>query len=431
MMVMVTHSLFNAGMARLDSPAVYLSAFAVAKGLAHLLKSPAVMSRQTVTALVVDKKSYHKVGKFLIIITASVVIMMSIISFTGLARWIFRDIMGLKGRVLDEAITILQILTVFPIAEIIRNIMQGLAIKHNVTYLTTIATGARIIFVFIMVISIDKLSALPGAVIAGLMFLGAVFIEAFVMFTGVRLITGKIQDGISRLSTKLPDADKNWGEKLSYKFIIEFFYPLIITAIIKFICGPIINTGLGRTVNPEIAISAYAVGWSLGLIVTSPLLMYHQIPIYFLNNRRESYLEIKRFNIILGFLLSTIMACLAFTDLGYYILTNWIGATNEISLLAMDVLKVMTIIPLIRAFKEFYWGVLMKKHLTRYIGRGKIVGLMALIITVITMVIIDPANPALIGIMAQLANMSAEALYLYMIVVRKVNVYENLSSVNL
>lgn len=59
-LVTITHTLFNAGLGRLDEPEIYISAFAVAKSLMHLFESPISMLRQTYSTLVVDQTAWPK-----------------------------------------------------------------------------------------------------------------------------------------------------------------------------------------------------------------------------------------------------------------------------------------------------------------------------------------------------------------------------------
>ena len=94
--MMITHSLFNAALARLPSPAVYISAFAVAKSVVNLLKSPITMVRQTVSSLVGDKESYHKVRNFFVIFTSAIILFIAFIALSNLSSWIFKNIMGIK-----------------------------------------------------------------------------------------------------------------------------------------------------------------------------------------------------------------------------------------------------------------------------------------------------------------------------------------------
>lgn len=407
--MVITHSLFNAGLARLPSPEIYLSAFAVAKSMIFIIQSPLIMIRQTVSALVNNLDSYNMVKKFIIKLTVFIVLLLGVISFTDIDRWIFKNIMGLNGPTLDESVRILKVLIIFPAIVTVRSFIQGIMIKFRKTPIVTLATIMRIIFVSAMVLFIGKLYFIPGAIIAGIMFLGALAVEGGVIYLGARVSIGKIKERVKTLR------ERN-SLTITNRVIYSFFWPLLITSLIKALARPIINMGLARTVDPELALSTYAVAWSLGMIFLSPFLMFHQVPLNFIRiGDSESVRNVKIFALISGLIASGLFAIVSFSNAGYYIIRFYIGATEEISLLSIDVLKSMVILPLIIVGREFYWGLLMKKHMTKYVGRGKIINLVSLTITIFFMNRINPLNPAIIGIVGMITGQGMEFIYLYLL----------------
>ncbi|MTI67921.1 MAG: hypothetical protein FH753_15145 [Firmicutes bacterium] len=411
-----THSLFNAILARLPSQEILISAFAVAKSLMQVIQNPVAMVRQTVTALVKDRLSYYQVRKFSMIMVSIVIFIFSIIAFTDLSRLIFKNIMGLKGEVLQKAITIFKVLVLFPMAVTLRNFMQGIAIKFRLTPLVTLATIVRVIFVGSILLFIDKLSFIPGDILSGAMFLGAITIEGIIMFIGVKIPIRDIPRELEKIKYK-KNIEVN---KLSYRFIFSFFWPLIITSTIKAMAKPIINGGLARTQSPEIAISAYAVAWGLGVIVLSPLFMFHQVSLNFIDEFNPlSKKSVKKFAIYVSVTLSFIIGVIAFTSVGNFILIDLMGITKNIQVMSKDVLKIMTLLPLVVVIRQFYWGILMKNHKTIYISQGKIVNLIALSITVFLVTFINPSNPAIIGIIGMLTAEIFESIFLYFVSEKK------------
>ncbi len=408
-LMMTTHSLFNAALSRLPSPEIYLSAFAVAKSLMHIFEAPIMMVRQTVSTLVYNAKSYYKLKRFFMILTLLTITVMGIISLTTLSNWIYLNIFSVKGRILNEAVTILAIFTLFPAAAALRNFMQGIAVKLDRTPLFTIATLTRLIYVFILVLIVDKITFLSGAVFAGLMFFTAVGLEGIVIYIGVKISEKDIPGKLNKIWKK---ENKKTVKNISHSYIFRFFWPLIITSIIHMTATPLVNMGLARTVKPEIAISAFAVAWSLGLFFLSPAFMYHQQVINYYDDNRENIRSIKKFGLLMGIVMTVTLGTVAFSGIGYYILRNWIEATEEISILALDVLRLMIIMIPIIILREYFWGVLMKKDKTRFVSKAKVVNLVSIIITIITFLAINPSNPAIIGVFAFIFAEGMEVVYL-------------------
>ncbi len=409
-LITVTHSLFNAGLARLATPEIYISAFAVAKSLEQLLQSPVVMVRQVVTALVIDRQSYYKVKRFISLLVLGVVVFYAIFAYTGIARWVFSNLLGVKGRILDEAVHILRMLIIFPAAVALRSFNQGIAIRFRMTPLITLATIARIIYVCLMVYFVNDLAKLlPGAVIAGLMFLGAICVEALVAFLGVHFSIKNIPSGLEAM--KQNRISQEHLKEVTNRIILNFFLPLMITSLMRTLAKPVINAGLARAVSQEIALSAYAVGWNLGMIVISPLNMFHQVSLNFIEGELNLQ-AVKKFAVCLGIFVSVVMVTISFTDVGYFILRNWICATEEISRLSLDVLRIMCLLPIIIISREYQWGILMKKHQTKNIGRAKIINLVSLIVAIFVLTFVNFPNPAVVGAIGMLFAQSMELISL-------------------
>lgn len=413
LLISVTHSLFNAAIARLPNPELYGSAFQVGKSLMQVVQNPVAMIKQMMAALIKDKESYYKVRNFTIILVTSVLLFFTILVFSGGAEWIFKNLMGVKEDVLKHALTVVKILIIFPAAVSLRNFMQGVAIKFRRTPLVTIATIARVTFVSIIILFISKITFIPPSIIPSFMFLGAVFVEAITVTIGVKLSIKDIPTSIEGLNTRKVNMNVR---EINYRLIIGFFAPLVITSFIRALAKPIIDSGLARTIDSKTAIFTYGVAWGLGVIVVSPLMMFHQVPLNFIEgNNKEQINSVKKFAIILGIFLSSILGLMAFSPIGTIILTNIIGVSDKIALLSVDVLKVMTILPMAMVIRQFYWGMLMKEHKTSYISIGKIINLVMLFIAIFIANLFNPANAALVGIIGKVSSEAFESLYLYII----------------
>jgi len=411
-LTLLTHSLFNAGLARLPSPEVYIAAFAVAKSLMHMFESPIMMVRQTVAALVDSGHNFTRVRNFMLVVVASVVVVFAGIVHSGLGRWIVDNVMGLQGEAASASIVILSVFVFFPFAATLRNFMQGILIKFQTTPLLTVATIIRIVYVTAFIAAIPHLTGIfsPG-IVAGLMFFSAISVEAVVLAIGAKLVSGSIEGRFRDMASSVRSAASS---PLSYRLVFGFFGPLIITAFIKTLAMPIINIGLARTIQPEIAISAYAVAWALGMIVLSPTIMFHQVPLNFIDDRKPANARnVRNFAFGLAVILSGALAVMSFTDIGYLVLTRLIGASDLISRMSMDVLRIMVVLPFLMVTREFYWGLSMKRRVTKYLSKGKIVNVIALTSAVSIMVLIGPDNPAVVGIVGMCTAEGAEALYLF------------------
>ncbi len=423
LLITVTHSLFNAGLARLSNPEVLISAFSVAKSLHHMLQSPILMLRQTFTALVDHKQNYYRVRNFIMIVGIAAFFLYGLIAYSGISTIVFKDIMSIKGETLNAAVLILKILVPFPLLILLREFCQGVAIKFKSTPLVTVSTTMRLVFVFFFVLFITRIKITPDSAKGGIMFLGAAAVEAIILFLFIKLVIGNIPGS---LDNSIGSCAGKASGVLKYKTIFLFYIPLMATSYISTFSMPVINMGLARMDNPEVAISSFSVAWHLAIIIFGPLLIFHQVPINFTGEKE--LLLIKKFAVILGIFFVIIMASVSFSPLGYNIIRNLIKTPENISIFAAQLLKIFTPFPLLMIIKEYYWGMLIRNRLTRYVGIGTATNVITLTITVFLVSLLELPNPALPGALSIVAGSLAEAGYLFFIT-RKVNLH-NLSSNN-
>lgn len=417
-LILLTHTLFNSGLARLPDPEIYISAFAVTKSLMHIFQSPLGMTRQTVTSLSNNKADYYKTRYFIIILAFAVVASLAVIALTGASRIIFNKLMGLEGKTLDAAVTMLKIVIIFPGMLGIRDFLSAICIKLRVLRLISIASFLRVIYVIIFVSLLSSFVNISSSVLVGLMFLGSIVVEVLSLLIGTR-ITQKNRNVSSEYPH--PRFIEEKSKALSYRNILSFFSPLALTAYIQTVSMPVINSGLARTQSPEISLSVFAVAWGVGIMVFSPVVIFHQLPLQFSENGQMKNLkDIRKFAIILSSSLSVIMIILSFSNAGYYIIHKLIGASHEISIMSIQVLKFMAVLPFLSVTREFIWGVFMKNRLTKYIGTGKAVNVIVLIASVLFFMSMNFENPALAGIFSIIAAEFAEAIYLTHIYSKKV-----------
>ncbi|ABR46918.1 hypothetical protein Amet_0693 [Alkaliphilus metalliredigens QYMF] len=413
MFISFTHSLFNAACAKLPNPEIYLSAFAIGKNVLLLIQNPVSMIKQTVTALVDDEASYLKIRKFFLMATTVIVLFFALFTLLGGAQWMLANVMGIKGQVLKEAVTILKVFIIFPVVVGLRNFVQGTSIKFRMTPVITLAAFIRVIYVALLLLFIDKLLWIPGGILIAGLFLSSIIVETLVVCIIMKIMVKNPAKEFEQMKlNQMLDGEERGV--ISTRLIMSFFIPLSVTALIRTLALPIIDGGLARTVAPEVAISSFAVAWGLGIIISGTLMMFHQVPLNFIKSEghRGQIRSVKRFAVYVAMVLSIVIGIIAFTPLGVYITHELIGATEEITFLAVDALKIMTLLPLVMTARQYYWGILMRQKRTKIIGKGKIVNVISLTTAVIIGALINPVNPAIIGMIGMVAAEFLESLYL-------------------
>ncbi|MDD2579795.1 MAG: hypothetical protein PHP40_06925, partial [Eubacteriales bacterium] len=330
--------------------------------------------------------------------------------------WIFQRIMGLSGETLEQAVLLLRIISLFPVFASVRDFFAGFSIKFRTTPLITVASIARISYVLLIIVLIERLSFIPSAYLTGIMYIGAVAIEALIMIVGTRVTSRSILNGLNQIDRENTTAGRPVPAALTTLNLFSFFMPLTVTAMIQTSLGPIVNTGLARSSNPDMALAVYAVAWGLGSVVLSPLNTFHQVSLNFIRQddpQRDMYRQrVRRFAQIIALTMAGLLILIAFTDLGYLILRHLIGTSDQISRQSEDVLKLMCVLPFMMITREYFWGILMQRRETRFIWKGKAINVITLISVVSLMTVVGPANPAINGAVGMIACELSELLYL-------------------
>src|SRR5690554_5044883 len=116
MLMMFTHTIISAGLARTVDPTVSTAAYAVALSLGAIFEAPLVMLRQTGMALISSKQSFQIVRR---IAGITLLIFMAIVVAIGyvpaLGRFVFQDILGVADELLAATITAFRVTMLLPI----------------------------------------------------------------------------------------------------------------------------------------------------------------------------------------------------------------------------------------------------------------------------------------------------------------------------
>ena len=100
------------------------------------------------------------------------------------------------------------------------------------------------------------------------------------------------------------------------------------------------------------------------------------------------------------------------------------GVSEEISSRSLDVLKLMSALPLITVAREYCWGLLIKGKKTRHVVLGKSINLVTLAVSVVALTLIHPANAAVIGAVSMLVSQAAELVYLWGIMKTRSKIFD-------
>ena len=200
---------------------------------------------------------------------------------------------------------------------------------------------------------------------------------------------------------------------LTYKEIFRFYLPLVLNAQMMFLSAPVINFGLSRTLDPEVAIAAYSVGFSVMVFLNSPSIASRNISTALINNR-TSFLCIRKIFLLCGCLITLSAASIAVTPLHSVVFLDMLGVPADIAHEARRVLLIISPIGIIIAVRGIYQGVALVHKKTSVLAYATLVRLTTISSVIFLSTFWWHLPGALSGAISIVSGMFVEALFVYL-----------------
>ncbi|MDW7669141.1 MAG: hypothetical protein SCJ93_09975 [Bacillota bacterium] len=402
MIMMSTHNVINSGIARAPNAEINLAAYAVTMTIMNIFASPCFVTRQMLVALAHDKKSL-RVSKNVIIKIATVSLMViMIISFTPIGEFVFIKLFNTPKELMSQVKTASVFALSLPFAYSLRAYSQGILIINKKTRFLTYSVIIRIVYMIILASILPRLGFLGGATIGMILWTSGIGLEALFNFM--------LSRGIYK---HIPDKENYTEDKkdLSTKDAFSFVWPLLIMSFLWMLGLPIINSGLGRTHNPEFSIATFQISRNYVWIIMGFLeTNMRQVSLIF-GTSEERIHYLKKFTLGVGVTLTLIIAVIVLTPIGNWGLINIIGVSATIARASKSVMMILILLPIIIAWSEYYMGLLMRLKSTKTLSMAKIINLGFAMVSVIGLSILAPQLGAAIGAIGLIIGYTAEMIY--------------------
>ncbi len=338
--------------ARLPDPLYNLAAHGVAVAFAILVEAPVIMIMTASTALVTDASSFRKLRNYTYGLNAAITGAMLVVVTPAVFRWFFQGIIGLPDDVARLTYGALLILLPWPAAIGYRRFFQGLLIRAGLTRLVAYGTLVRLAVMTSTTVVLFVVFALPGA------YVGAAALSAGVCFDAVasRLMARRT---VRKL---LGTQDKNAppAERLNYRRITHFYYPLALTSIVGLAVHPMLTFFMGRARFPLESLAVFPVVHALSFVFRALGLSYQEVAIALMGKDFEHYDELRRFAFGLGIAASAALALIAFTPLAGFWFETVSGLSPELASFAIVPVRILAPFPALSVLLSFQRGVLVQ-----------------------------------------------------------------------
>jgi len=384
----VSHSIINAGLARLENAVVVLAGFSVAMVLHLFVASPSYQNHTITIAMVRGRKSLIGMILFMLLIATWVSILLALLAFSPVGTFILNRLLGVTPEVARGAREALGLLVFLPFVTGLRGICQGLVIRVRRTGLVSFATAVRIVMLFAY-LWLGQLW-FSGTQVAALALLACVSTETLVIaFFAWRIKLPAEQDDENSFADIL-----RYGLPLAYSSGMQQTVPLLINAIIS------------RLPDGTLALAAFGVIRGFLFLLAGPMRNLQQAYLTLVRQASDSEL-LRHFFIKVSIGMALIMLLIAW-PLNGPVLGTVMGLDLDMRHYITWPLTACALFPFLYGATNLLRGWFAGAHLTARLGRSTFYK--ALLMVVLWPVIVIPPLP-LPGIAAAIFLLLAAELF--------------------
>ena len=371
----VSHVIINGTLSRAEGAEVIISNYAIAFSLFSIMERPALVFRQTSSALAKGRSTFQSLCSFFIKIITALMLICVLISFSPLGNWMFTHFFNADPDNLPALMNTFKVLAVVILLSGIRTLYQGTMINHLetkwVTYGVIIRLVGMITIALYFVHYADLLTSVAGAII----FLTGMLIECVIsVWRGNRLLKTEI-------------ADEEDQKSLTQKDIGKFYTPLVFYLSFQTVITPIIYACLGYIENVNLGIASFALAFSVTNLIISFFMYTHQVVLQFYETNKKAVFQCI---VIFSIVPSTLLLILCYTPAGIWFMDTVFGTTGTLAKGTLNVLQFFIIKTFVFPWVDYLGGILMLNKKTGAMLKPQVYNLMTVLIVLVTFVILFP-----------------------------------------
>ena len=394
-LMMLSHALVVAFLARMPDPAPVLAAFSIAFYLHAALGSPVWACQIVALAFIRDRVSMRVLLVFSVQAGALVAWVWILVGATPVGDWFFATLFGASEPVVRAAklCTLLSFVMV-PLV-MVRSLAYGLMMVMRRTMLVTYGSLIRVAVLFVLLSMLT--SRYQGAAIGVIALVGCILVETVYAVLAAR-----------GLFLALP---ARAGEPPTYRRLWRFAWPIMLMQTAESSVAFTVNFFLGRLPRPELAIAAFGVLDSIVRVLLSPLRNLILATQTMVHGRADMRVLVN-FAGQVGAIFCAVMLLFYVPGLRDWVLFEVIGLPADIAADVASALRLSFLLALCMAVSCLTRGLLIASRDTGAIAVSSGVRLGAVVAAGALGVALGASNGAILGITALIAAFATEAAIL-------------------
>jgi hypothetical protein len=204
-------------------------------------------------------------------------------------------------------------------------------------------------------------------------------------------------------------ADRNAEEGPTSRQMLALWLPLAASIVMMVLEPSTINIGLGRTADPELALAAYGVAFSLALLVEAPIIMLLDASVARSTNH-AAFALVRRFTARLSLVVTALGLIVSLTPLYGLIVEGLMNIPADVAVRARPTLQILSFWPMPIAWRRAHQGVLIRAGRTGIITVATGVRLLTLAGALYAGLLVLPDRGAIVAGLAMDISVTVEAI---------------------
>lgn len=390
----------HGGIARIPQATETLASYGLAWGWATLLFNPLMQVRQLGLVLADSQQAFKKIHRFVVLagLVLAGVLASCALDFPGM--WVIEKLHGLTLPLSTRVRELLFWFIPIPLFKGLNHFYAGLLMRVRrtdiISYAILTGIGVSIVSVFVL---------LP----VGFVQERPIRLPIMVAYAGILSELGMIFLGYKGYVVgRLPEET---GNKLTFSYIIRFFWPLALIMGVQASSRPLINLFISRGTNGAEALAVLTVVYSLGHLPYGWLNEIRNLPSAF-KDKLDNLNSIRWFAINCGLISFGVMVILFWTPLREFILGTLIGLEPGLAAHCAIPLVVFSFFPLVVMARAYFHGVGLLERRTQSMAPSAPSRIVA-ILAALTFLLTFKMHGATRGIVALLSGFIIETLVVW------------------
>jgi hypothetical protein len=344
--------------ARLAEPKFNLAAYGIAFSFALLVEAPIIMIMSAATALVKDKDSFLKMKNFIYALNALITLVMILLLIPAVFNFITQTLMDLPGNVARLTYNATAILLPWPAAIGFRRFYQGILIRSHLTRRVAYGTVIRLVGMASTGLVCFLFFRIHGAMVGAFALSVGVVAEAV---ASRLMVNSSIKTLLNHESSLSPE------NRLSYRKIVHFYFPLALTPILNLGILPVVTFFMGQSRLAIESLAVLPVIHSLVFIFRSVGLSFLEVGVALLGENNEHFRPLRNFAVILALVIVFVFSVVAFTPLAFLWFHDISGLSMELANLSLLPTKILTLLPVLMVFLSLQRALMLNNRKTKHV----------------------------------------------------------------